>query len=103
MLGCEFANALQELHRMNNHPACTLQERFDNNGGNLVSSLLQQLCQRVGALNVAALTPLPYRTAMAIRRMYPLHRKTQRSKRLSKNRIGAGRHGAHGISVISMF
>src|SRR5260370_5493457 len=62
VFGCEFTNTLQELYRMNNHPARSLQDRFDNNGGHLVSSLSQQLFQRVGALNVAALTPLPYPT-----------------------------------------
>src|SRR5579859_4184796 len=87
---------------MNNHAAGALQERFNDDGGNMVAALVEQLCQRIYAFNVAGSPFFSYRTMLAIRRMNPVHGESQRDKRLGKSRVGAHRHGAHSVAMISM-
>src|SRR5262249_30327672 len=99
----ELANALQELHRMRNHAARALQQRLDDHGGDLAATLRQQLRQRLNAFDVTRGAWLAHRTAMTISKGDAVCRKTQRTKRLRKSRVGADRHGPYGIAVISMF
>ncbi len=96
------ANTLQELYRMNNHPASPLQQRLDDDCGNPVAAILKQLCQGIGTFDAAGSTGLPYRTAVAIRRMNPVHGKPQSIKRLGETGVCAYGHSAHRIAMIGM-
>ncbi len=100
VLRAQRANLLKKFDRMNDHAARTLQQRFNNNRRDFVRSLSQKMFQLLNAFDVAGFALQTNRTAVAIRRMHPMHQIPHGLKGLREGRFIAHRHRPGRIAVV---
>src|SRR5208337_471646 len=60
------SDLLQKLHGVNDHSTHALQERLNNDGGDLVAALGQQILQLLHTLDVAGLALQSHGAAVAV-------------------------------------
>ena len=100
VLRAQCAHFLQELDGMHNHPPSALQQRLDNDRGNLFAAIRQELRETLRAFDVTRRTLQPKWTAMAIGRVHAMHRKTHGSEWLCEGRVVADGHCSGRVAVI---